>query len=88
MSLLSTHHESGGRQEALSARTPQAARQQQYLDLGSRPLLDVLNAEQVYRARFAATDPWPAASAAAQLPLQHRAAAQMRSILITAPSRP
>ena len=27
--------------------------QQQYLDLGSRPLLDVLNAEQeVYQARF------------------------------------
>ncbi len=33
------------RQEALSARTRELY-QQQYLDLGSRPLLDVLNAEQ------------------------------------------
>ncbi len=41
-----------GRQEALSARTRELY-QQQYLDLGSRPLLDVLNAEQeVYQARF------------------------------------
>ncbi len=41
------------RQEALSARTRELY-QQQYLDLGARPLLDVLNAEQeVYQARFA-----------------------------------
>ncbi|MTH48528.1 TolC family outer membrane protein [Intestinirhabdus alba] len=41
------------RQEQLSERT-RALYQQQYLDLGSRPLLDVLNAEQeVYQARFA-----------------------------------
>ncbi|POP43298.1 type I secretion protein TolC [Superficieibacter electus] len=41
------------RQQALSERTRQIY-QQQYLDLGSRPLLDVLNAEQeVYQARFA-----------------------------------
>ncbi|MEB4674189.1 TolC family outer membrane protein [Enterobacteriaceae bacterium G50] len=40
------------RQEALSAQTRELY-QQQYLDLGSRPLLDVLNAEQeVYQARF------------------------------------
>ena len=86
MSLLSTL-QIQGRQEALSARTRELY-QQQYLDLGSRPLLDVLNAEQeVYRAFHPATDPWPAASAAAQPPLQHRAAAPC-SILITAPSRP
>lgn len=41
------------RQEELSARTRELY-QQQYLDLGARPLLDVLNAEQeVYQARFA-----------------------------------
>lgn len=41
------------RQEALSARTRELY-QQQYLDLGSRPLLDVLNAEQeVFQAQFA-----------------------------------
>jgi adhesin transport system outer membrane protein len=41
------------RQETLSARTRELY-QQQYLDLGSRPLLDVLNAEQeVFQARFA-----------------------------------
>ncbi|WP_115627540.1 TolC family outer membrane protein [Buttiauxella agrestis] len=41
------------RQEQLSARTRELY-QQQYLDLGSRPLLDVLNAEQeVFQARFA-----------------------------------
>lgn len=41
------------RQQQLSERTRELY-QQQYLDLGSRPLLDVLNAEQeVYRARFA-----------------------------------
>ncbi|MCT4709031.1 TolC family outer membrane protein [Enterobacteriaceae bacterium H11S18] len=41
------------RQESLSARTRELY-QQQYLDLGSRPLLDVLNAEQeVFQARFA-----------------------------------
>lgn len=41
------------RQETLSERTRELY-QQQYLDLGSRPLLDVLNAEQeVYQARFA-----------------------------------
>ncbi|WP_435952492.1 TolC family outer membrane protein [Dryocola sp. BD626] len=41
------------RQEELSARTRELY-QQQYLDLGSRPLLDVLNAEQeVFQARFA-----------------------------------
>lgn len=40
------------RQEQLSARTRELY-QQQYLDLGSRPLLDVLNAEQeVFQARF------------------------------------
>ena len=51
MSLLSTL-QIQGRQEALSARTRELY-QQQYLDLGSRPLLDVLNAEQeVYQARF------------------------------------
>ena len=44
MSLLSTL-QIQGRQEALSARTRELY-QQQYLDLGSRPLLDVLNAEQ------------------------------------------
>lgn len=46
------HASDRGRQEALSARTRELY-QQQYLDLGSRPLLDVLNAEQeVYQARF------------------------------------
>ncbi|HFZ8996760.1 TPA: TolC family outer membrane protein [Citrobacter freundii] len=41
------------RQETLSERTRELY-QQQYLELGSRPLLDVLNAEQeVYQARFA-----------------------------------
>ncbi|MFZ3391219.1 TolC family outer membrane protein [Buttiauxella gaviniae] len=41
------------RQEELSAQTRELY-QQQYLGLGSRPLLDVLNAEQeVYQARFA-----------------------------------
>ncbi|TCD15533.1 type I secretion protein TolC [Lelliottia amnigena] len=51
MSLLSTL-QIQGRQEALSARTRELY-QQQYLDLGTRPLLDVLNAEQeVYQARF------------------------------------
>lgn len=41
------------RQETLSERTRELY-QQQYLDLGSRPLLDVLNAEQeVFQARFA-----------------------------------
>ncbi len=51
MSLMSTL-QIRGRQEALSARTRELY-QQQYLDLGSRPLLDVLNAEQeVYQARF------------------------------------
>lgn len=41
------------RQQALSTRTRELY-QQQYLDLGSRPLLDVLNAEQeVFQARFA-----------------------------------
>jgi adhesin transport system outer membrane protein len=41
------------RQEELSARTRELY-QQQYLDLGSRPLLDVLNAEQeVFQAHFA-----------------------------------
>lgn len=41
------------RQQTLSERTRELY-QQQYLDLGSRPLLDVLNAEQeVYQARFA-----------------------------------
>nr|MBB2845618.1 adhesin transport system outer membrane protein [Enterobacter ludwigii] len=51
LSLLSTL-QIQGRQEALSARTRELY-QQQYLDLGSRPLLDVLNAEQeVYQARF------------------------------------
>ena len=41
------------RQEELSARTRELY-QQQYLELGSRPLLDVLNAEQeVFQARFA-----------------------------------
>ena len=41
------------RQHQLSERTRELY-QQQYLDLGSRPLLDVLNAEQeVYQARFA-----------------------------------
>ncbi|KFD23576.1 TolC family outer membrane protein [Yokenella regensburgei] len=41
------------RQETLSEQTRELY-QQQYLDLGSRPLLDVLNAEQeVYQARFA-----------------------------------
>ena len=51
ISLLSTL-QIQGRQEALSARTRELY-QQQYLDLGSRPLLDVLNAEQeVYQARF------------------------------------
>ncbi|EHD00677.1 outer membrane efflux protein [Salmonella enterica subsp. enterica serovar Urbana str. R8-2977] len=41
------------RQQQLSERTRELY-QQQYLDLGSRPLLDVLNAEQeVYQARFA-----------------------------------
>jgi adhesin transport system outer membrane protein len=51
MSLQSTL-QIQGRQEALSARTRELY-QQQYLDLGSRPLLDVLNAEQeVYQARF------------------------------------
>jgi len=41
------------RQEALSERTRELY-QQQYLELGSRPLLDVLNAEQeVFLARFA-----------------------------------
>ena len=51
MSLMSTL-QIQGRQEALSARTRELY-QQQYLDLGSRPLLDVLNAEQeVYQARF------------------------------------
>lgn len=40
------------RQELLSARTRELY-QQQYIDLGSRPLLDVLNAEQeVFQARF------------------------------------
>ncbi|MFK3661995.1 TolC family outer membrane protein [Scandinavium sp. NPDC088450] len=40
------------RQQQLSERTRELY-QQQYLDLGSRPLLDVLNAEQeVYQARF------------------------------------
>lgn len=40
------------RQEQLSTRTRELY-QQQYLDLGSRPLLDVLNAEQeVFQARF------------------------------------
>lgn len=40
------------RQQGLSERTRELY-QQQYLDLGSRPLLDVLNAEQeVYQARF------------------------------------
>lgn len=40
------------RQEELTARTRELY-QQQYLDLGSRPLLDVLNAEQeVFQARF------------------------------------
>ncbi|MWT73272.1 TolC family outer membrane protein [Escherichia coli] len=40
-------------QQQLSERTRELY-QQQYLDLGSRPLLDVLNAEQeVYQARFA-----------------------------------
>lgn len=40
------------RQEQLSTRTRQLY-QQQYLELGSRPLLDVLNAEQeVFEARF------------------------------------
>lgn len=41
------------RQQRLSEQTRELY-QQQYLDLGSRPLLDVLNAEQeVYQARFA-----------------------------------
>ena len=41
------------RQQQLSEQTRELY-QQQYLDLGSRPLLDVLNAEQeVYQARFA-----------------------------------
>lgn len=41
------------RQQALSTRTRELY-QQQYLDLGSRPLLDVLNAEQeVFQSRFA-----------------------------------
>lgn len=41
------------RQQTLSEQTRELY-QQQYLDLGSRPLLDVLNAEQeVYQARFA-----------------------------------
>lgn len=40
------------RQQALSQKTRELY-QQQYLDLGSRPFLDVLNAEQeVYQARF------------------------------------
>ena len=43
------------RQQRLSEQTRELY-QQQYLDLGSRPLLDVLNAEQeVYQARFAQT---------------------------------
>lgn len=51
MSLLSTL-QIQSRQESLSVRTRELY-QQQYLDLGSRPLLDVLNAEQeVYQARF------------------------------------
>ncbi|MRS92128.1 TolC family outer membrane protein [Enterobacteriaceae bacterium RIT714] len=51
LSLLSTL-QIQARQEALSIRTRELY-QQQYLDLGSRPLLDVLNAEQeVYQARF------------------------------------
>ena len=40
------------RQQILTQKTRELY-QQQYLDLGSRPLLDVLNAEQeVYQARF------------------------------------
>jgi len=51
MSLMSTL-QIQSRQETLSQRTRELY-QQQYLDLGSRPLLDVLNAEQeVYQARF------------------------------------
>lgn len=51
MSLLSTL-QIQSRQESLNIRTRELY-QQQYLDLGSRPLLDVLNAEQeVYQARF------------------------------------
>lgn len=51
LSLMSTL-QIQSRQEALSQRTRELY-QQQYLDLGSRPLLDVLNAEQeVYQARF------------------------------------
>lgn len=50
---LATSLQVQARQQALSERTRQIY-QQQYLDLGSRPLLDVLNAEQeVYQARFA-----------------------------------
>ncbi|WP_288821861.1 TolC family outer membrane protein [uncultured Leclercia sp.] len=51
LSLMSTL-QIQARQETLSQRTRELY-QQQYLDLGSRPLLDVLNAEQeVYQARF------------------------------------
>ncbi|MEG1211498.1 MAG: TolC family outer membrane protein [Leclercia sp.] len=51
MSLMSTL-QIQSRQEALSQQTRELY-QQQYLDLGSRPLLDVLNAEQeVYQTRF------------------------------------
>ena len=51
MSLMSTL-QIQARQESLSARTRELY-QQQYRDLGTRPLLDVLNAEQeVYQARF------------------------------------
>jgi adhesin transport system outer membrane protein len=51
LSLMSTL-QIQSRQETLSQRTRELY-QQQYLDLGSRPLLDVLNAEQeVYQARF------------------------------------
>lgn len=80
MSLMSTL-QIRGRQEALSARTRELY-QQQYLDLGSRPLLDVLNAEQeVYQARFYPTaNRRTAASASAQLSVQHRApASRVRS---------
>ncbi|MGL5599568.1 MAG: TolC family protein, partial [Silvania sp.] len=51
MSLMSTL-QIQSRQETLSQRTRELY-QQQYLDLGSRPLLDVLNAEQeVFQTRF------------------------------------
>jgi adhesin transport system outer membrane protein len=84
MSLLSTL-QIQSRQESLSIRTRELY-QQQYLDLGSRPLLDVLNAEQeVYQARFTQQQTLGNCTSFSLTACITRAASAMHSASITAP---